>query len=271
MPLAYADPGVPVVEVGDGTFRLVTGYYPMYEGLHRIARWQGEVLARRTVRRASAFLMATDWAARSLEVDYGVEPARIRVAAFGPSAPSPRPPAGPRPGEPLRVLFVGRDWVRKGGDRALQVVSELRAAGTPCELTVVGEGPDLPSGARRLGRVARSRMGELYASHDVLLEPARANAGGVTLTDATTSGLPVVATRTGGVATIVDDGVTGFLVDAESPVAGSVAALVRLAVPGLWRDMSEAARRRGADELSWEHWAAAAVELATQVRRGRSR
>ena len=57
------------------------------------------------------------------------------------------------------MLFVGRDWARKGGDRALQVVSELRDAGTPCELTVVGEGPDLPSGARRLGRVDRGRMG----------------------------------------------------------------------------------------------------------------
>ncbi len=68
-------------------------------------------------------------------------------------------------------------------------------------------------------------MADLYAAHDVLLEPARANAGGVTLTDATASGLPVVATRTGGVPSIVDDGVTGFLVDADDPVREAVAAL----------------------------------------------
>ena len=89
----------------------------------------------------------------------------------------------------------------------------------------------------------------------------------MTLTDATTSGLPVVATRTGGVATIVDDGVTGFLVDAEHPVAESVAALVRLAEPGVWHRMSAAAQRRGTEDLSWEHWATTAVEVCSGVRR----
>ncbi len=267
-PLAYAKPGVPVIEVSDGTFRLVREYYPMYAGLHRSSLWQGEVLARRTVRQAAAFLMASEWAARSLQTDYGVAPSRIRVAPFGPSTTSSRPPTGPRPGEPLRVLFVGRDWARKGGDRALDVVAELRRTGTPCELTVVGDGPDLPTGATRIGRVARSAMGDLYAAHDVLLEPARANAGGVTLTDATASGLPVVATRTGGVPAIVDDGVTGFLADVEDPVAESVHALRRLADPELWRAVSRAARERGSEVLSWDSWAATAVELCGQVRRG---
>ena len=267
-PLAYADVGAPVVEVGDATFRLLTGYYPLFSGLHATARWQGEVLARRTARRSAAFLLASEWAAASLVADYAVAPSRIRVAPFGPSATSSRAPTGPRPGEPLRVLFVGRDWARKGGDLALQVVAALRHQGMPCELTVVGDGPDLPAGATRLGRVPRERMGELYASHDVLLEPARANAGGVTLTDATASGLPVVASRTGGVPTIVDDGVTGVLVDPERLVPEAVDALARLARPDTWGAMSRAAQRRGRNELSWERWASTAAELCAHVRRG---
>ena len=95
-PLAYADAGVPVVEVGDATFRLLMGYYPLFTGLHATARWQGEVLARRTARRAAAFLLASHWAAASLTADYAVAPSRIRVAPFGPSTRSTRPPTGPR-------------------------------------------------------------------------------------------------------------------------------------------------------------------------------
>lgn len=272
-PLAYARHGRPVVEVSDSTFGAVTGYYPQFSGLHAVARWQGEALGRRTSRRAAAFLLASDWAARSLVDDYGVDPARITVAPFGPSTTSTTPPQGPRPGEPLRLLFVGRDWVRKGGERALEIVADLRRAGVPCELTVVGTGPSAPSALTEdvhvLGRVARSAMGDLYAAHDVLLEPARANAGGVTLTDATASGLPVVATRTGGVPSIVEDGTTGLLVDADDPVAEAVAALGRLADPDVWRAMSAAGVRRGTDVLSWERWASTTVQVCGRVAHSR--
>jgi glycosyltransferase involved in cell wall biosynthesis len=272
-PLAYARHGLPVVEVSDSTFGAVTGYYPQFSGLHAVARWQGEVLGRRTSRRAAAFLIASDWAARSLVEDYGVDRARVTVAPFGPSTTSAVPPGGPRPGEPLRLLFVGRDWVRKGGEQAVAIAAGLRRAGIPCELTVVGAGPSAPGtlsdDVRVLGRVARSGMAELYAAHDVLLEPARANAGGVTLTDATASGLPVVATRTGGVPTIVEDGVTGFLLDADDPVPEAVAALRRLAEPDVWRAMSAAGVRRGTDVLSWERWAATTIEVCARVARSR--
>jgi glycosyltransferase involved in cell wall biosynthesis len=264
-PLAFAHLDVPVVEVSDATFGLITGYYPMFTGLHAASRRQGEVLARRTAHRAAGFLMASQWAAASLRERYGVDPARIRVAPFGPSVTADRPPAGPRPGEDLRVLFVGTDWVRKGGDAAVAAVALARESGLGCELTVVGDGAEVPHGVRRLGRVPRERMPALYAGHDVLLETARANAGGVTLTDATASGLPVVATRTGGVPSIVDDGVTGILVDPTRVVPGAAESLRRLADGDVWRAFSDAAVRRGRDVLSWNRWAETATELCAEV------
>lgn len=99
----------------------------------------------------------------------------------------------------------------------------------------------------------------------MLLEPALANAGGVTLTDATASGLPVVATRTGGVPAIVDDGVTGVLVSPGCVVPDAVAALTVLARPEPWHAMSTAARDRGRDVLSWATWARAAEELCREA------
>ncbi len=228
---AYSHLAVPVVEVGDTTFGLVTNYYPLFSGLPAVARWQGELLARRTARRASGFVVSSRWAATSLCEDYGVARDHVRLAPFGPAVVAGHPPAGPEARRRLRLLFVGSDWVRKGGDAALGVLAELHARGVDVELTVVGPERHLPAGVRSLGRVPRERMGEVYATHDVLLETATANAGGVTLTDATASGLPVVATRTGGVPDIVDDGVTGILVPPEALVPASADAVQRLSDP----------------------------------------
>jgi glycosyltransferase involved in cell wall biosynthesis len=160
---------------------------------------------------------------------------------------------------------VARDWTRKGGDLALATVERLRDEGVSCDLTVVGDGPDLPAWVHRTGRLGREEVGPLYAAHDVLLETARANAGGVTLTDAAASGLPVVATRTGGVPSIVEDGVTGILVDPSRVVPEAVRAVSWLADPHHWSQFSDAALRRSRDELSWSRWAETAVDLCANV------
>lgn len=159
--VAYAPITAPIVEVSDATFRLLTGYYPMFADLHPLARWQGEALVRRSATHSARFLLASDWAALSLVHDYGVAPGRVRVAPFGPSVISPEPPPGPRPGQDLRLLFVGSDWVRKGGSLAVEIAEALTDAGTPCQLTVVGDAPDLPRHVRRLGRVPRQEMATL--------------------------------------------------------------------------------------------------------------
>ena len=88
------------------------------------------------------------------------------------------------------------------------------------------------------------------------------------LTDATASGPPVVATNAGGVPSIVDDGVTGFLVDPHQAVPEAVAAVTLLSQPDTWHRMSRAARLRGADELSWDRWAATAASLCARARSG---
>jgi len=267
--LAHARLGVPVIEVGDTTFRLVTGYYPMFSRLHPLSVWQGEALARRTTRQAAGFVVASRWAARSLVEDYGVEAERVGVAPFGPGIVAASSPRGPRQGRPLRLLFVGSDWVRKGGDAAVQVLERLREDGIAAELSIVGEAPDGLAEVVRLGRVPRARMADVYASHDILLETALANAAGVTLTDSVAAGLPVVATRTGGVADIVDDGVTGVLVDARRVVPEATAAVRRLADPATWSKTSEAARRRGREVLTWDHWAETVVEACRRAVAGR--
>ncbi len=58
-----------------------------------------------------------------------------------------------RPDERCRLLFVGVDWYRKGGDRAVEAARILNEGGLPTELHVVGSAPDRRARPTLLGAV----------------------------------------------------------------------------------------------------------------------
>jgi alpha-maltose-1-phosphate synthase len=252
--IAFAEFDQPVIQVTDATFHAMRGYYPLFSNLHPLSVWQGSRMSRRSQAKTSAFSVASEWAKNALEKS-GVRPETCRVIPFGPSMQPPSPLE--RQGSAgLRVLVVASDWQRKGGDLAVAAVAAVRERHPETSLTVVGDAPALPGWVTNLGRVPREGMPRIYAEHDVLLELAEANAGGVTLTDAHAFGLPVVATNTGGVGSIVADGVSGILIDGEKdPILQVSMALEALSGSRLHQDMVKGANERHRTLLNWDTWA----------------
>ncbi|MHA6513099.1 glycosyltransferase [Tessaracoccus sp. Z1128] len=256
--IAFLHTNIPIVQVSDTTYGAIKDFYPLFSRLTPLSDFQAAIQARRSSQRTRHSLAATRWARDALIRDDGFSPQDVTVAPFGPAIqPTGDEPARPSTG-PLRLLMVSSNWERKGGPDVLATRQELMRRGMDVELTVVGEAPSLPEEVRGLGRVSRDQMRELYATHHVLLELSTSNAAGVTLTDAAAFGLPVVASDTGGVSTIVRDGVTGFLVTpgAINKAADLVAAL---ADADTRAEMSLAARRHAEATLSWGAWADAAI------------
>lgn len=88
----------------------------------------------------------------------------------------------------------------------------------------------------------------------VFVQPALYEAFGLTVIEAMACGLPVVATRYGGPASIIEDGTSGFLVDPNRPVEIEQAVLSLLAPPSgeeRWESMSRAGLRRVHEHFSW--------------------
>ena len=258
---------VPVVQVTDATFEAMRNYYPLFENLHPVSSWQARHMARLAHARTSAFAVASAWAKESLVNDYSTDPAKCVVVPFGPAVRPDEPPAKRGNGK-LRVLLVASDWFRKGGDLAVAAVDRARRNHPAISLTVVGDAPTLPPWVARFGVANQQDMPALYAGHDVLIELARANAGGVTITDAHAFGLPVIATDTGGVASIVSDGSTGLLV----PPTGDVSAAAAQAISFMHDDrrrlqMSELAFARYRDTLNWDHWAEEVLDVCRMAAR----
>lgn len=263
--LAFANLTAPVVQVTDATFDAISNYYPGYSGLHAVARFQGHIVERQSQRNSRAFVVATEWARQAVLAHPHLHAEAVTVAPFGPAIVPDRT-REVFPGGPLRVLLVSSDWQRKGGERALEVVGRLREKAADVSLTVVGDAPSLPEWVNYLGLVERRDMPEIFAQHDVLLELAAANAGGVTLTDAHAFGLPCIATDTGGVSSIVDHGRSGILIDPDQPIEpAAVEALEMLMHKSRWAEFSSGALDRHARVLNWDVWADRTIRVCHQV------
>lgn len=129
----------------------------------------------------------------------------------------------PRSSTPPVVGFVGRLCRQKGPDFFLTVASRLHAAYPDAQFRMVGEGPWLPWVERqieRLGlghcltlRTARDdvAVGAELAELDLLVMPSRWEGLPYTLLEAMAAGVPVVAMAAGGIADVVEDGVSGML------------------------------------------------------------
>ncbi|MFN0097492.1 MAG: glycosyltransferase family 4 protein [Gemmatimonadaceae bacterium] len=154
---------------------------------------------------------------------------------------------------PLRLLCVARLERYKGIDVLLQAAATARAAGVDFQLQLAGDGSErgaLTRLAQRLqltdvvflGAVPPDEVAAALQTADVMVLPSRGEGLPVSVVEAMAGGRPVLATRAGGTGEVVQDGVTGLLVEPDRPDQ-LADALARLAADrvGLQR-MANAAR-----------------------------
>jgi glycosyltransferase involved in cell wall biosynthesis len=205
-----------------------------------LAEWAKAAINRRAFGAASQLVTWSRLAADSLHADYQVPAARIHVIPPGVDLELFRSGYGTPGAGPVRILFVGGDFVRKGGP---DLLTAMRALPPSVELDIVTgtEVAGIPPGITcRVHRGLKPRAPELvdlYGRADIFALPSRGDCLPQVLAEAAAAGLPLVAARTGAVAEIVSDGSNGFLVPGGS--ARDLAAVLRLLVdnPGLRRRM----------------------------------
>ena len=217
-------------------------------------------------RRARAIVSTSEWAARSLAANYPdcarkahVLPYPVRSCADA-SLVEARYARAELKHAPVRVLFMGGDFPRKGG---LDLLDAWRSAafGDRATLDLVTDWPidarDVPPGARVIGGVAPNTPAweEIWRDADLFVMPTRHEAFGMVFQEAAAAGVPVLATSVNAVPEIVRDGVTGVLV-APGDGRALVAALRTLVDSAdLRRRMGAAALERMREEGSTERYA----------------
>ena len=128
-----------------------------------------------------------------------------------------------------KLLFVGNLSLVKGGDELLEVFSRIHRQRPEVQLTIVGRvSPDvrgiieaLPSEVRKsvhlMGVQTSAAIHQIMQTMTILVHPSRMDSSPNVVYEAMATGLPVIATRVGGLPYMIADGETGILVEPRDP------------------------------------------------------
>lgn len=265
--LAFLDTTIPILYSSDATFALIKDLYDEHAQFLNIFVREAQFLEQQAIRRASALVYPTAWAAESAVRDYGAPRAKVHVFPYGANLEQivsrlqlPRKETS----GPCRLLFLGVDWKRKGGAIAFDAFLELGRLGIHSELTVCGCIPPARFAHEHLkvipfldknDPVQETRLVNLLQEAHFLLLPTRGDCFGIVFCEASAFGVPSISTQAGGVSGAVRDGINGYLLP---PIAGGrdYAALMAgiFADSERYQALSRSSRDEYEQNLNWDAW-----------------
>ena len=223
----------------------------------RVAQQAKRHFYRQIFGRAAGFVTWSNWAKQSFVEDYGCR--EQDVAVIPPGIDLKLFSAGDRDHELPRILFVGGDFVRKGGDLLLNVFKTRFRGRAELLLVTKAEVPEEP-GIRVYRNVEANSEAllDLYRSSDVFALPTRADCYSLVCLEALAAGMPIVATRVGGIPDVISEAETGYLIDVDDANSLTNRLETLIADPAKRREMGAKARARAEERFD-------AAETARQL------
>jgi glycosyltransferase involved in cell wall biosynthesis len=273
--VALLDNHRPIISFSDAT---VVGTHTMggYKGTDSLSlrslRESAEV-ERELADRAAFLLVASDWARDSFATDYGIETSKLFVTPFCANLNPDEVPSAAVVHQAIdarvrskscNLLFVGREWHRKGGDMVVDTVEVLRARGVDARLKIIGCTPpdsiDL-SHITLIEHLDKNDPEDTAVLTKALLEsdfffmPSRSEAFGIVYAEAAAFGLPAVAANVGGVGQVVQHRKNGLLLASHSRAADYAVAIAEIFDDkDLYRSLAIEARHLYETEFNWNAW-----------------
>jgi glycosyltransferase involved in cell wall biosynthesis len=183
--------------------------------LNRIFQVEARWLAR-----AATVFFGTEWALEQVVTDYKIPRANLKAVG---AAGSMAIPESDKYAGGINLLFIAFDFQQKGGPICVEAFRKVREKFSEAQLTIVGGRPsteilELP-GVRYEGFLSKSvpaelnRLEELYQNAFVLVHPTTSDIQPLVISEAGYCGCPTIAPRSFGIPDLIQDGVTGCLVD----------------------------------------------------------
>ena len=230
VPIAYLKTEKPIVYWTDATFAAMHNFYPDFTNLCAKSIRDGNQMEQRALSNCRLAIYTSEWARKTAIEYYDVDPKKVKVVPFGTNVNSNRSKEDietiveNKKFDICRLLFVGVDWYRKGGDLALEVAKELNKRGLKTELTVVGCRPleDPPEFVKLIPFLSkktqegREAMDKLMTDSHFFVLPSCAETYGSVFGEASSFGLPSLSRRVGGITTAIQDGKNGQTFDLDA-------------------------------------------------------
>jgi len=232
-PISYLDCKENIILWTDALYASLLGFYPKFTHHSTSSIEQGNRITRECLSRCKLTIFSSEWAARTALEIYGINPEKVKIVPFGANIQCDHTLKDiqmilkMRSRKKIKLLFVGKDWERKGGDIVFAVTKSLHQAGYPVELNLIGSYPpayiDIPDYIHCHGFISKhslegiERMKRLLSESHFLFVPSRAEAYGIVFCEANAFGLPCLTSQVGGIPTIVKDHVNGMKFPLDAP------------------------------------------------------
>lgn len=210
---------------------------------------------------AAAIFTLSERLRQSFIDDFAIDPTKVVTVHAGPNfdLDSFQPPPSPPQREQPIILFVGKQFERKGGPQLLEAFRRVRRQVPSARLVIIGpdEIPGSNPGVECLGFLHKDRpleakrLAQAYAEATVFCLPTKYEPFGIVFLEAMFFGLPCVGPNAWAVPEMIVDGETGFTFDSEDTNALGDRLLRLLTNAPLARRMGAAGRVRAQQSFTW--------------------
>ncbi len=273
--LAYCKTDIPIIYMADATFFQLQGYYPFFKDIAMYNINQGIQLDKRVFENAAHCMLASEWTKQSAINDYNIPDNKITVAPLGanldhiPSAAEIKKEKN----KTCKLLFIGVEWERKGGQIALDTFYALKKMGVSVQLTIIGCVPPVQISDADITVIPfidkhkeESRLYNIIRDSDFLLLPTRAECAGVVFCEASAYGVPSITTNTGGVSTYVQDGINGFILPLSAGADRYAAKIRELFTDDeSYQQLCISSRKKYEADLNWDKWGMSFKNIADKI------
>lgn len=221
----------------------------------QLAQWLA--LERQAFERASHICTRSRFVRESVIRDYGIAPERVTAIGGGVNF-STLPALRQRPADaPPTLLFIGKEFYRKGGDLLLMAFAEVRQRVPQARLLLVTADPipaHLPIAGVEVIKPTwnRAAIETLYQQADIFVLPSRLETWGDVLLEAMAYGLPCIGVTGEAMEEIVKHQVTGLLARANDRESLAAAMERLLCDEQLRKQYGLAGRQLVEREFTWD-------------------
>lgn len=244
IPMAMLDTNIPIIIFPDAVFAGLHNFYHTFANVASISVKAAHRQEKSALDRCSVAIFSSEWAARTAIENYHTAPGKVKVLPYGANIDTDlsfdqiKMIVNKKRSHTCKLLFMGVDWKRKGGDVAFAVTKYLNEHHCKAELTIIGSDPenlekeDIPSYIRPLGFISKStpsgkqQIQKILEESHFLLLPTEADCTPIVFAEANSWGVPCITTNVGGIPSVITNHVNGVMFATGEPVE-NYAAFIR--------------------------------------------
>jgi glycosyltransferase involved in cell wall biosynthesis len=260
--IAHLKTTIPICYYSDATVAVILDYYEAFSGLSKASKRESNQIEQRAIDRSTTQVFSSNWALDSAVNDYKAKkPFMVKMGANIENEPPDSVIMKDYTG-PLKLLFIGVDWKRKGGNIVLETLEKLNINGYDVHLTVIG--CTLPNCYSNMTVIPnlnkniekdRVLLNEIMSRSHILFLPTRADCTPIVICEANAYGLPVISTKTGGVSSVIEDGINGFLLPLSAGSTEYFNVIKNLILEkSKLIELAKSSREKYLTELNWTQW-----------------